>query len=54
MLIGTNISDWAAVDGAYYAGTGSEAIWLTISAVLCVLALVAGKRHEKAAYKRVG
>ena len=52
MLIGTNITDWAAVEGTYYAGVGSEAVWLAASVVLCVVALVAGARHEKAAYKR--
>ena len=52
MLIGTNITDWAAVEGTYYAGVGTEGIWLAISVVLCVVALVAGARHEKAAYRR--
>ncbi|WP_434612943.1 hypothetical protein [Tabrizicola sp. M-4] len=53
MLVGTNITDWAAVDGAYYAGAGTEAIWLFLSMILCVAALVLGARHEKGAYKRV-
>jgi hypothetical protein len=52
MLIGTNITDWAAVEGAYYAGQGSEGIWLGLSLLLCIAALVAGARHEKAAYKK--
>ena len=52
MLIGTNITDWSTVDGAYYAGAGTEAVWLALSAVLVVLALVAGARHEKAAYRK--
>ncbi len=53
MLIGTNITDWSAVDGAYYAGAGTELIWLIVSIVLCVVSLVAGSRHEQAAYKKV-
>lgn len=52
MLIGTTITDWSAVEGAYYAGAGSEAIWLFASMILCIAALVAGSRHEKAAYKK--
>lgn len=53
MLTGTSITDWAAVDGAYYAGAGTEAVWLFLSMILCVAALVAGARHEKAAYRKV-
>lgn len=52
MLIGTGITDWSAVDGAYYAGAGTEGIWLVASIILCLLALVAGLRHEKAAYNK--
>lgn len=51
-MIGTDITDWAAVEGAYYAGLGSEATWLVLSIILCVGALVFGARHEKAAYKK--
>jgi hypothetical protein len=53
MLIGTNITDWNAVDGAYYAGAGTELIWLIVSMVLCIASLVAGSRHERAAYRKV-
>jgi hypothetical protein len=53
-MIGTDITDWAAVEGAYYAGQGSEAFWLGISIALCVVALVLGAIHEKAAYKKSG
>lgn len=52
MLIGTNITDWSTVEGAYYAGAGTEAIWLGLSLVLLILALVAGARHEKLAYQK--
>lgn len=51
-MIGTDISDWAAVDGAYYAGMGSEGLWLAVSIILCVGALFFGARHEKAAYRK--
>lgn len=51
-MIGTDITDWAAVDGAYYAGQGGEAIWLILSMALCVAALIFGARHEKAAYRK--
>jgi len=51
-MIGTDITDWAAVDGAYYAGAGSEAIWLILSIALCVGALVYGSLHEKGAYRK--
>lgn len=54
MLIGTNITDWSAVEGAYYAGQGTEAIWLGLSMLLCIVALVAGARHEGAAYRKAG
>jgi hypothetical protein len=52
MLIGTTITDWATVEGPYYAGQGSEAVWLILSLVLCVASLVAGSRHERAAYRK--
>lgn len=52
MLIGTNITDWSTVDGAYYAGAGTELIWLLLSILLCVICLIAGSRHEKAAYRK--
>jgi hypothetical protein len=51
-MIGTDITDWAAVDGAYYAGQGSEAVWLALSMILCIVVLVFGARHEKAAYRK--
>ena len=41
---------WDAVkDAAHYAGAGGEAIWLIISMILCVLALIMGHRHESKA-----
>jgi hypothetical protein len=51
-MIGTEITDWAAVEGAYYAGMGSETVWLVLSMILCVGALVLGAMHEMKAYKK--
>jgi hypothetical protein len=51
-MIGTDITDWAAVDGAYYAGMGSEAFWLFLSIALCAGALILGAIHEKKAYSK--
>ena len=45
-------ASWNNVEGAYYAAVGSEMIWVIISAVICVAALVVGARHELDAYKR--
>jgi hypothetical protein len=53
-MIGTDITDWSAVEGAYYAGMGSEGFWLALSIILVVGALVLGALHEKAAYKKSG
>lgn len=52
-MIGTDITDWAAVDGAYYAGQGGEAIWLILSFGLCAVALILGSRHERKAYRKI-
>ncbi|NBE06111.1 hypothetical protein [Paragemmobacter ruber] len=52
MLVGTDITDWSAVEGAYYAGMGTEGIWLFLSMILVVAALAAGLRHEKLAYSK--
>lgn len=51
-MIGTDISDWATVEGAYYAGMGSEAFWLILSMILCAGALIFGALHEKGAYRK--
>ena len=45
-------ASWNAVEGAYYSAIGSEFLWFVISAVLCVIALFVGARHELDAYKR--
>lgn len=51
-MIGTNITNWAAVEGAYYAGLGSEGLWLALSIVLVCGALVLGALHENTAYSK--
>jgi len=51
-MIGTTITDWSAVDGAYYAGLGSEGLWLALSVVLVLGALVLGALHENTAYSK--
>lgn len=52
--MGTEIKDWAAVEGAYYTGYGSgEMLWLIVAIVLCVVPLIIGSRHELEAYKRL-
>jgi hypothetical protein len=51
-MIGTEIKDWATVEGAYYAGMGSEGLWLALSLILVVGALVLGAAHESKAYKK--
>ncbi len=47
-MIGAPFEFWDAVAGAsYYAGLGGgELIWLVISIVLCVLAILVGHSHE--------
>lgn len=52
--MGTSITDWAAVEGAYYTGYGGgEAFWLIVAIVLCIIPLIVGSRHELDAYKKL-
>jgi hypothetical protein len=51
-MIGSPITSWEGA-GAYYAGSGSEGIWLLAAIVLCVGALVFGARHEQGAYAKL-
>jgi hypothetical protein len=55
-MIGSPIeaATWEGAEGAYYTGLGSgELIWVLAALLLCVVALVAGSRHEKEAYRRL-
>ncbi len=47
--MGASFSNWNdVVDAAYYTGHGSgEAIWLWVSIILCVIALIWGHTHER-------
>lgn len=47
-MIGAPFENWSDVAGAsYYTGLGGgELIWLVISIVLCVLAILVGHSHE--------
>ena len=52
--MGTDITDWAAVEGAYYVGHGGgEWPWLIISIILCIVPLIVGSKHELDAYKKL-
>ncbi|WP_165586950.1 hypothetical protein [Pseudaestuariivita atlantica] len=52
--MGTEIKDWAAVEGAYYTGYGSgEMLWLIVAIAICLISLVIGARHELDAYKKL-
>ena len=53
-MIGTTITDWEAVEGAYYTGAGSgEMIWFLVSVALCVIPLIVGSKHELDAYRKL-
>lgn len=50
--------DLATVDemtGAIFTGAGSSMsmIWFVIAAILCVIALISGNKHEHDAYKKL-
>lgn len=53
--MGTDLKDWAMFEGPIYMGANSswEVIWTVVAAAICVIALIAGSRHELAAYKRL-
>ena len=52
--MGSSFDTWNDVAGAYYMGASSswEVIWLVVSIVFCVWALVLGSRHELDAYNK--
>lgn len=46
---------WNEIAGPIYIGanTSAEVVWTAISAVLCIVALVVGSKHELDAYKKL-
>lgn len=53
--MGSAFSDWAAAEGPIYMGanTSMEMVWTVVAAALCIIALIAGSKHELDAYKRL-
>ncbi len=53
--MGSSFDNWDAVEGAYYMGAGTswEVIWTLVALAICIIALIAGSRHELEAYKKV-
>ena len=52
--MGTTITDWAVVEGAYYTGHGGgEVLWFLVAVILSVGALVVGGMHEKTSYRKM-
>ena len=49
-----NDASWNDVTGAYYAAIGTEALWVAISVVICIVSLVVGAKHENDAYRKAG
>jgi hypothetical protein len=49
---GYDEASWNGVGGAFYTAIGSEMLWVAISIVCCVAALIVGTGHEKSAYRR--
>lgn len=45
---------WTGVTAEYFvgAGGGMPTIWLIVSIVMCVLALIVGSRHEQESYEK--
>jgi len=52
-MVGSPISSWDGVEGAYYAGSGGEPFWLAVAIAICVIALVLGSRHERSSYRKL-
>ena len=53
--MGSAFSDWAEATGPIYMGanTSMEVVWTAVAAILCIIALISGSRHELDAYKRM-
>ncbi|MEM9046321.1 MAG: hypothetical protein AAGC81_16670 [Pseudomonadota bacterium] len=42
----------SAMEGAYYSAVGAETLWVGLSIVCCLAALIVGARHELDAYRK--
>ena len=53
--MGSQFADWAEATGPIYMGANGsmEVVCTIVAAVLCVIALIAGSRHELSAYKNL-
>lgn len=52
--MGTTITDWANATGPMYTGAGgAEMMWTIVAAVICVVALIVGSKHELSAYRKL-
>ncbi|MEO0623871.1 MAG: hypothetical protein AAFU49_16805 [Pseudomonadota bacterium] len=53
--MGSPFDSWTDVTGPIYMGANSgwEFIWVCVAGGLCVLALVAGSKHELDAYRKL-
>ena len=53
--MGSSFDNWEAVEGAYYMGAGTswEGIWTLVAIGICIVAMVAGSKHERDAYKKM-
>jgi len=53
--MGAKFSNWALYEGPLYMGanTSWEVIWTLLAAILCIVAIVSGSRHEHKAYARM-
>lgn len=53
--MGSSFDNWDTVTGAYYMGANSswEVIWTLVALAICIIALIAGSRHELDAYKKM-
>ncbi len=53
--MGSDFSDWEQATGPMYMGANSswEVIWFVVAAILCIIALYSGSKHELDAYKKL-
>ena len=53
--MGSHIADWAEATGPIYMGANGtmEVVWTLVAVAICVVALIAGSRHELGAYRKL-